>query len=347
MEAPGVKFNTMLKKISVLLIGVLCVTVSCKQKGSDTDSSADSTNEASMELISPDFNADSAYAFVQKQVDFGPRIPGTQAHARCAEYLQQKLKSYGAQVFVQTGKIQTYDKKTFDLKNIIAAFSPEKTKRILISAHWDTRPFSDQDPDGVRKPFDGANDGGSGVGVILEMARQIQQKKPDVGVDFILWDLEDYGQPDDGGGFPQQEDTYCLGSQYWAKNPPVKGYSPMYAINLDMVGGLNAQFAIEGYSEEYASDVVKKVWDTANSIGYSSYFVYKTGNPIYDDHLFINKAGIPAIDIIHHDETTPGGFYIHWHTQKDNMDGIDKNVLKATGQTVLEVIFKEKTDQSV
>lgn len=336
----------MRKKISYSLIALLFAAGACQQKGADNASSADGDKAGeAVELLSPDFNADSAYAFVQKQVDFGPRIPGTTAHAACADFLQKKLQSYGAQVFVQTAKLETYDKKTFDLKNIIAAFSPEKTKRVLISAHWDTRPFSDQDPEGVRKPFDGANDGGSGVAVILEMARQIQQKKPDVGVDFILWDLEDYGQPDDGGGFPQQEDTYALGSQYWSKNPPVKGYSPMYAINLDMVGGMNAQFAIEGYSEQYASDVVKKVWDTANNIGYSSYFVYKDGGQIVDDHYWINQAGIPAIDIIHYDETSPSTFYMHWHTQKDNMDGIDRNALKASGQTVLEVIFREQPGQ--
>ena len=328
----------MFKNLTYFLAVIFFTVSSCQQKGKTGDSSSNETQTT----VSPEFNADSAYAFVQKQVDFGPRIPGTASHAACAEYLQQKLRSYGAEVFVQTGKVQTYDRKTFDLKNIIAAFAPEKTKRVLITAHWDTRPFSDQDPNGVKKAFDGANDGGSGVAVILEMARQIQQKKPDVGVDFILWDLEDYGQPDDGGGFPYQEDTYCLGSQYWVKNPPVKGYSPMYAINLDMVGGANAQFTLEGYSEQYAPDILKKVWDTGNEIGYSSFFVYKSTNPIYDDHLWINKAGIPAIDIIHHDETSPSRFYIYWHTQKDNMDGIDKNSLKATGQTVLEVIFREK-----
>jgi Zn-dependent M28 family amino/carboxypeptidase len=331
----------MLKNTAYIFSAILLITASCKQKSSNNGSASENTDAAIEKQISPDFNADSSFVFVKKQVDFGPRIPGTPAHAACAQFLQQKLKSYGANVFIQNGQVQTYDKKTYTLKNIIAAFSPEKTKRVLVTAHWDTRPFSDQDPEGVKKAFDGANDGGSGVGVILEMARLIQQKKPDVGVDFILWDLEDYGQPDDGGGFPPQEDTYCLGSQYWQKNPPVKGYSPMYAINLDMVGGLNAQFRIEGYSEQYASDIVKKVWDTGNAIGYSSYFLYKTGGEIYDDHLWINKANIPAIDIIHFDETSPSTFYRHWHTQKDNMAGIDKNSLKAAGQTVLEVLFRE------
>lgn len=295
-------------------------------------------NLAEVKLVSPDFNADSAYAFVKAQVDFGPRIPSTAAHAKCVAYVETKFKSYGATVFIQSAKMQTYDGKNHTLKNIIAAFNPDKKKRVLVSAHYDARPFSDQDPDTTKrnKPFDAANDGGSGVGVILEMARQIWQKQPNVGVDFILWDIEDYGKSNDP---TENETTWCLGSQYWAKNPTVKGYQPIWAVNLDMVGGANAQFTQDEVSRQYAPQAVKKIWDTGIEIGYSAYFVNKSSAKIIDDHFWINKAGIPCVDIIHYSDAA--GFYINWHTQSDNLKNIDKNTLKAVGQTVLEVIYRE------
>lgn len=295
---------------------------------------------AEVKLSSPDFNADSALAYTKAQVDFGPRIPSTSAHAACAKYLEQKLKSFGAQVYVQQGPAQTFDGKKHQLKNIIAAFSPEKTTRILISAHWDSRPFSDQDPDEKMrdKPFEAANDGASGVAVILEMARQIQMKKPHVGVDFILWDIEDYGKSKDES---PNETTWCIGSQYWAKNKPAAGYQPLYAINLDMVGGANAQFTQDEISRKYAPDVVNKVWNIGNEIGFSAYFVNVPSGNLIDDHFWVNQAGIPCIDVIHYADNS--GFYVNWHTQLDNLNNIDKNTLKAVGQTVLETIFREQT----
>ncbi|MFD0939244.1 M28 family peptidase [Pedobacter boryungensis] len=296
--------------------------------------------EQVVKLTSPDFNADSAFAYTKAQVDFGPRIPSTEAHANCAKYLVNKFKSFGGDVFVQEAPAKTYDGKSHRLKNIIAAFNPEKTQRVLITAHWDARPFSDQDPDATMhdKPFDAANDGASGVAVMLEMARQIQQKQPNVGVDFILWDIEDYGKSNDES---QNETTWCIGSQYWSKNPPVKGYKPLYAINLDMVGGSSAQFAQDEISRKYAPTIVKKVWDIGNEIGYSAYFINVTSGSLIDDHFWVNQAGIPCIDIIHYTDAV--GFYMNWHTQLDNLNNIDKNTLKAVGQTVLETIYREKS----
>lgn len=300
---------------------------------------ADTETSGEVKLQSPDFNADSAYAYTKAQVDFGPRIPSTPAHAKTADYLVAKLKSFGGKVFVQQAPAKTYDGKTHQLKNIIAAFYPEKTQRILITAHWDARPFSDEDPNmGMRdKQFDAANDGASGVAVILEMARQIQQKQPNVGVDFILWDIEDYGSANDE---TSHETTWCLGSQHWYKNPPVKGYKPLYAINLDMVGGSNAQFTQDEVSRKYAPNVVNKVWGIADEIGYGNYFINVTSGNLIDDHYWINQAGIPAIDVIHYSDAV--GFYSNWHTQLDNLNNIDRNTLKAVGQTVLETIYREQ-----
>ncbi len=308
---------------------------SCQEnKPADTE-----TTVEQVQLTSPEFNADSAYAYTKAQVDFGPRIPSTPAHAKCAEYLVSKLKSFGGQVTVQQAPAKTYDGKTHQLKNIIAAFYPEKNQRVLITAHWDARPFSDQDPDENMKDkaFEAANDGASGVAVILEMARQIKEKQPEVGVDFILWDIEDYGSANDQ---TPNETTWCIGSQYWAKNPHVKGYKPLYAINLDMVGGSNAQFTQDELSRKYAPNVVNKVWSIAGEIGYGNYFINVSSGSLVDDHFWINQAGIPAIDVIHYSDAA--GFYSNWHTQLDNLNNIDRNTLKAVGQTMLETIYREK-----
>lgn len=312
---------------------------SCQQnKPAETETAAE------VKLQSPDFNADSAYAFTKAQVDFGPRIPSTPAHTKTADYLVAKLKSFGGEVSVQQASAKTYDGKTHQLKNIIAAFYPEKKQRVLITAHWDARPFSDEDPNmGMRdKQFDAANDGASGVAVILEMARQIQLQQPEVGIDFILWDIEDYGSANDE---TTHETTWCLGSQYWAKNPTFQDGKPLYAINLDMVGGANAQFTQDAVSRQYAPNVVSKVWGIANEIGYGNYFINVTSGQLIDDHYWINQAGVPAIDIIHYSDAA--GFYSNWHTQLDNLNNIDRNTLKAVGQTVLETIYREKNQTIV
>jgi glutaminyl-peptide cyclotransferase len=318
----------------------IAITISFLFSCQSNETSTTTTEVTEVKLISPTFDADSALAYTKAQVDFGPRIPSTPAHAQTAKYLAEKFKSFGAEVIVQEAPAKTYDGKSHTLKNIIASFSPAKKDRVLISAHWDARPFSDQDPDlNMRdKPFDAANDGASGVAVILEMARQIQQKQPSVGVDFILWDIEDYGKSNDE---TKNETTWCIGSQYWAKNKHKADYKPLYAINLDMVGGGNAQFAQDEVSRKYAPSIVNKVWGIGNEIGYSAYFINVTSGSLIDDHFWVNQAGIPAIDIIHF--TDAAGFYMNWHTQLDNLNNIDKNTLKAVGQTVLETIYREKT----
>jgi glutaminyl-peptide cyclotransferase len=323
------------KKLLIIPLLTLCCFLACRSDKKQTAAE----EETVVELSSPEFNADSAFAYTKAQVDFGPRIPSTEAHRNCLNYLVAKFKSFGGDVFVQKGAAKTYDGKSHQLKNIIAAFNPEKKQRVLITAHWDARPFSDQDPDPKMKdkPFDAANDGASGVAIMLEMARQIQQKQPNVGVDFILWDIEDYGKANDES---EGETTWCIGSQYWAKNQPVKGYKPLYAINLDMVGGSNAQFTQDEISRKYAPEIVKKVWDIGNEIGYSAYFINVISGSLIDDHYWVNQAGIPCIDVIHYSDSS--GFYMNWHTQLDNLNNIDKNTLKAVGQTMLETIFREK-----
>lgn len=292
-------------------------------------------------IVVPEFNADSAYYFVENQVSFGPRVLSSIGWENCAIYLEKKLSCYCQNVFIQKSKITTYDKKSHNLKNIIAAFSPEKNNRIALFAHWDTRPVADYDSINQEKPILGANDGGSGVGLLLEIARQLKINPPKIGVDIIFFDAEDYGQPENSN-FPKMENSWCLGSQYWAKNPHKKNYFARYGILVDMVGAENATFFQEEISMYFASSIVDKVWRTANTIGFGHHFIYKKSPQIIDDHYYINTiAGIPTIDIIEYDPTTKHNFNKHWHTHADNMSNVHKETLNAVGQTLLEVIYKE------
>lgn len=316
--------------------------VSCNQPVKQETTSQEKASGPRVEV--PGFNADSALEFVRKQIAFGPRVPNTEAHARCAAWLTAEFKRFTPEVIVQKGQVYAYDKTKLNFSNIIAVFNPEAQGRILLCAHWDSRPYADHDPDPAnrRKPVEGANDGASGVGVLLEIARQLSLKSPQTGVDIVLFDVEDYG-PHQETTVEHSNEQWGLGSQYWSKNPHKPGYSAKYGILLDMVGAANATFLMEGISMEYASDIVNKVWSTASRIGYSTWFPFENGGYITDDHLFVNKiAGIPTIDIIHQDKNTSSGFYPYWHTVGDTFDKIDKFTLKAVGQTVLTVVFEER-----
>lgn len=291
----------------------------------------------------PIFNEDSAYAYIKAQVDMGPRIPNTEIHKKCADWLAEKLKSFGAEVFVQKVKLRAFNGTLLNAQNIIGSINTKANARILLCSHWDSRPWADNDADSTKwkTGVDAANDGAGGVGVLIEIARILQKNNPNIGVDILLIDAEDYGPPEfDRGNYP--EESWGLGSQYWAKNPHVTNYKARFGILLDMVGVPNAHFARESFSEEYASDILTKVWSAATRAGYGNYFANEQGGAVNDDHLYINKySQIPTIDIIHFDRSTKSGFYKYWHTSKDNMDGIDKKTLKAVGQTLLTVIFEE------
>ena len=314
-----------------------CGLFSCSNGSTPENNEPPTTlNNQSSLPPAPTFNEDSAYGFIKTQVDFGPRVPGTNAHARCAEYLFSKLKSYGWDTQVQNGSVTTFDGKKFVLKNIIASYETENPNRILLMSHWDTRPWADSDTIDPQKKFDGADDGGSGVGILVEIARQVNSVKANVGIDILLDDLEDWGKNDDGGN-----NTWCLGTQYWARNPHQPGYVAQYGILLDMVGAKGATFPREGLSNEYAAYVVKKIWDKAARLGYSNYFIFLNAPSITDDHYYINTiADIPCVDIIN--MTPPGRFGAHHHTHSDNMNVIDKATLKAVGQTILEVVWEEQ-----
>jgi Zn-dependent M28 family amino/carboxypeptidase len=291
----------------------------------------------------PVFNGDSAYAFVAMQVGFGPRVPGSAAHKACGDALVARFKSYGAEVIEQTGTVTIYTGQKIPLRNIIARFNPEEKERILLFAHWDTRPFADKDDERKGEPIDGANDGASGVGVLMEIARNLAAKGHGPGVDILLTDVEDYGQPSGAMGDERSIDTWALGAQYFAKDPHVPGYTARFGILLDMVGARDAVFYREALSMQYAPAVVAKVWRTAAAIGHGDRFIQETKYFVgIDDHVPINrKLRIPSIDIIQYDPQTQA-FGPYWHTHDDNLSVIDRETLRAVGRTVLEVVWQER-----
>ncbi len=285
----------------------------------------------------PKFDRNAAYDYVAKQVAFGPRVPNTAAHKATKEWLSSELKANGASVIEQDFKAKAYTGTILNGTNIIGQYNPSAKKRIVLAAHWDSRHITDNDPDPTKQnlPVDAADDGASGVGVLLEVSKHLATLPDNMGVDIIFFDAEDYGNPNDGN-------TYCLGSQHWSKKFHVSGYKAKYGILLDMVGAKNPRFPIEGTSATFAPQLVNKVWKLAQEMGHGTYFSMEKVEGITDDHLFVNRiAKIPMIDIINLPNNSGQKFVKHWHTTNDNMDNINKRTLGAVGQVVLAVIFNE------
>lgn len=328
--------------MNFLSLPFLWLTVACG--GSTTsEKPAVATAKVKEPVVTPTFNADSAYQYVAAQMAFGNRIPNTETHRKTAEWLASELRRHGAVVIVQNAPVKAFDGTILQAQNIIGQFNPDQKERILLLAHWDSRPFADYDPNSAnhKKPVPGANDGASGVGVLLEIARLLGQQNPTKGVDILFVDAEDYGAPE-WAAKTGSDNTWALGTQYWASRPHKPAYRPKYAILLDMVGAKNATFLKEGFSNHYAPSVVDKVWKTARELGYGKYFVEETGGYINDDHYYVNTmARIPAIDIIHLDPTSETGFYPYWHTVDDTLDKIDPATLNAVGSTVTYILYND------
>lgn len=275
------------------------------------------------------FDGNGALDLTRQQCNFGPRVPGTQAHAKCADWLISTLKQSCDTVILQTGTVQTATEGKIGIKNIIGVINPDASQRLLLLAHWDTRPWADNDPDPANhsKPVMGANDGASGVGVLLQLARQLKADSTTLGIDILLVDAEDMGEDDN-------EDSWGLGTQYWVQHPHVQGYKPLFGILLDMVGAQNATFTREYYSMQYAGGFVDLVWNNAAG----NHFINAQGGAVTDDHVFVNRGGIPCVDIIDMRSDTGTGFCPEWHTLSDTMDGISATTLGEVGQTLLNVI---------
>ncbi|GJM33116.1 MAG: glutamine cyclotransferase [Saprospiraceae bacterium] len=295
----------------------------------------------------PRFEKDSAYAHVVKQLEFGPRVVNSEGHQATKNWLVNKFKSYNIKVIEQNFKATAYTGEVLNGTNIIAQYNPQSRNRILLAAHWDTRHIADSplSKDRQNEPILGADDGASGVAVLLEVARHLEANPVDIGVDIVLFDAEDYGESKEQYANATEErkglNSWALGSQHWSKNVHTSGIQ--YGILLDMVGAKGARFPKEGYSMQFAPEVVNKIWKLAKQMGYSDYFHDAKGGGITDDHFFVNTiAGIKMIDIINLPINSDNkGFGSHWHTHNDNLEVIDKRSMNAVGQVLLAVIYRE------
>lgn len=313
------------------ILGVLGILVSCSKKAAVIER--------------PAFNSDSAYVYIERQMAFGPRVPNSEAHTQCAVWLIEQLRAFGAEVELQKGFMPDYRGNNQQIYNIIGHFYTEETKdrpRILLGAHYDTRPWCDEEEDYNDRFYNvpGANDGASGVGVLLEVARQLGLRMADstftMPVDIIFFDCEDMGTPRVYTGL-EREDTWCLGSQLWATHYMQK-MNPKYrfGIILDMIGAPDATFPREMYSTQYAANYQQQIWHSAEQLGYGAMFNNQQSYPITDDHYYINYiAGIPCVDVIHYDIRNATGFPWWWHTRNDDMSNISKATLQAVGEVVM------------
>jgi len=312
---------------------------SCQFFSDNKPSQNSDTATPSVDASKIQFDENLAFSYIEKQVAFGPRNPSTKGHEACAQWILSELKNYTDTAYFQDFSTVTYDGKKHQGKNIIAKINPKNSVRILLCAHWDTRPIADRDVKNQTEPILGANDAGSGVGVILSILSSLKNNPTSMGIDVVFFDIEDYGQPENSG-LPPMENSWCLGSQYWSKNLQ-DSVMPRWGILLDMVGGANATFLKEEISTMYASNLQNRIWNNAQTLGHGSNFINEPMSQIQDDHLYVNTtAKIPTVDIIHY-KINNGGFADYWHTHNDNMSSVDKTTLKAIGRTVLYTIIEE------
>lgn len=313
--------------ILTMLLGA-CTQARSGSSASQEESLGDAVAEA------PAFDADSAYAYVKRMVDFGPRVPNTEAHRATGDWLTEKLREFGWEVTEQRADLKAFDGTVLRSRNIFAQLNPDKGDRTLLLAHWDSRPWADEDPDPQKRhmPVDGANDGASGVAVLLEIARQLGLQGSDAAVDILFADAEDWGEENN-------EESWAMGTRYFVQNPPLKGYRPRQAIVLDMVGSPDARFGYEYFSRESNPGLQQRVANVARRLGHGQYFHTGFGGAVTDDHIQLIEAGIPAIDIIDY-RTGSGyqGFDPVWHTTSDNLSNISPRTLRAVGETILSVV---------
>lgn len=328
-------------RLPITSLLLLTTLMSCQENNSSratTNSSSATTNEATS-INTHRFLTQDAYQYIQKQVDFGPRIPGTPEHKACADWLYSELSLYVDYIEMKPTQVKIGDGTNKPCYNIFGQINPEAENRILLLAHWDTRPWADMENPPSTEPVTGADDGASGVGVLLALAKNIHQDlKGDlnVGIDILFTDVEDYGKTEWGSN------SYAIGTRHWANEAKANGYQANFGILLDMVGAANARFAMEGFSIQYAPEVLQKVWKVAHDSGYGSYFVFEDGHQITDDHLPINQIlKIPTIDIINLPAGSRTGFVPHWHTLRDDMSVINHQTLEAVGQTLLNLISEQ------
>jgi Iap family predicted aminopeptidase len=280
----------------------------------------------------PQFDPTQAFRYLTTQTDFGPRNPGSAGHAACLRFMHKELHRFADAVSLQPFTASDYRGNSYRMTNVIASFNPAATDRILLSAHWDTRPWADDDPNPANRntPILGANDGASGIAVLLEIARLLKQYPPPIGVDMVFFDGEDLGTQGDNT-------HWALGSKYFARNMP-EGFRPRFGINIDMIGDANLEIPREPYSEQYAPHVVKLVFTIARQLNIPQ-FVDRPGRPVYDDHIPLNEAGIPTANLIDFDYPDASNRY--WHTMEDTPDKCSPESLEAVGRVLLHIIYSK------
>lgn len=336
MKLPATIFLTLFAAVAAASCGC-SKSASKPSEASGSEEAVTSQAAVRKVLTMPEFSADSAYANVARQVAFGPRVPRSRAHEECAAWLASELRRHGA----DTVTLQQADLPGFGpMTNIMGRFNTQARTRILLLAHWDSRPWADNDPDPANhsKPIDGANDGASGTGVLLELARLFGRQTPDVGVDILLADAEDSGSSGN-------DDSWALGTQYWADHNPYLAageYPPLYAVLLDMVGGRDAVFPREMIGEVNVKVLNDRIWSLAGELGLGRRFPQRVGSAVNDDHVPLLRSGIPAVDIIETDNAQTGSFNPTWHTLSDNLDNIDRQTLGDVGTVVATLIYREK-----
>jgi len=278
-----------------------------------------------------EFDGQRAFGYLEQQMRFGPRIPGTPAHDSAADWIHALLRARADTVIVQEFAHKTKSGQVLHLRNLLARFRPQAAERVLFLAHWDTRPTADADSDIARRkrPVPGANDGASGVAVLLGVADALKAKPSPlaVGVDLLFVDGEDYGN------FADTNDV-LIGSRWFAAHQPV-GYPPLYAVLFDMVGDKDLTIYYESNSQAFAPEVVDRVWRTAADLGYGRAFMQGVKHSLIDDHVALQKAGIHAIDVVDFDYG-PGNAY--WHTTQDTIDKVSAASLKIVGDVAVALV---------
>ena len=331
-----------MKKFTFVAIAACLLVAGCKGGAQKNATETQSIDYSAVAI--PAFSADSAYQYVADQVACGFRTPGSEGQRKCASYLISQMQRWCDTVIVQNFSTTLWNGQAVNGKNIIASIEPvvgqTAAKRVLYGAHWDSRLWADHDPDKAKHhaPIPGANDGASGVGVLMELARVISAQRPNVAIDIIFFDAEDQGVPDWADTY--EDDSWCKGSQYWSLHPHRPYYNAIYGILLDMVGTQQPRYTKEEVSRVFASSITNKIWTAAAALGYADIFQNVETPSILDDHYYVNRmAGIPMVDIVQNDAT--GGFFPYWHTVNDNMDHVDKTSLGIVGNVLLKTIYAD------
>lgn len=315
----------------------MLVLAGCKHK---TDNGQSPVATDYTQVAVPEFSADSAYIAVEAQLAFGNRIPGSKGWEHCGDWLASQMRRHCDTVIVQEFRSKLWNGTTVPGLNIIGSLNPNASKRVLLAAHWDSRMWADHDPEegNQHSPVPGANDGASGAAVLLEMARIMSQMPPSIGVDFILFDVEDQGQPEWAETY--DDNTWCKGSQHWAQNRHTPFYTAVYGVLFDMVGTNEPRFTKEQVSRTYAPGLTDKMWNAAAALGYGNIFVNQNTDPILDDHLYVNQiAGIPMVDIVQNSPST--SFFSHWHTTTDDMASVNAETMRIVATVTLKTIYAD------